>query len=95
VALKSIRQPDVVFVSVALPLAPGASSVGASAHRQTNTEGQFFNAFHQGTYSSVNLLHYPAKNVLVGGELLYGKNEQKGGQTATDHRLQFSAQFRF
>jgi len=43
----------------------------------------------------VNLLHYPAKNVLVGGELLYGKNEQKGGQTATDHRVQFSAQFKF
>jgi len=72
-----------------------SSSLGGSAHRQTNTEGQFVNAFHQGTYSSVNLLHYPAKNVLIGGELLYGKNEQKGGQTATDHRVQFSAQFRF
>jgi len=72
-----------------------SSSVGGSAHRQTNTDGQFFNAFHQGTYGSVNLLHYPAKNVLAGVEFLYGKHEQKNGDSATDHRVQFSAQFRF
>jgi len=72
-----------------------SSSFGASTHRQDNTDGQFFNAFHRGSYASVNLLHYPAKNVLVGGEFLYGKNEQKDGRTGTDHRVQFSAQFKF
>jgi hypothetical protein len=72
-----------------------SSSIGGSIHRQTNTDGQLFNAFHQGTYSSVNLLWYPAKNVIGGVELLYGKNEQKDGASGSDSRVQFSAQFRF
>jgi hypothetical protein len=72
-----------------------SSSFGGSIHRQTNTDGQLFNAFHQGTYTSANLLWYPAKNVIVGGELLWGKNEQKNGDSATDSRVQFSAQFKF
>jgi len=72
-----------------------STSVGASMHRQTNKDGQLPNAFHEGRYASVNLLNYPAKNVLVGGELLYGKNEQFDGRTGTDTRVQFSAQFKF
>ena len=72
-----------------------SSSFGGSIHRQTNTDGQFFNAFHQGTYASANLLWYPAKNVITGGELLWGKHEQKNGDSASDTRVQFSAQFKF
>jgi hypothetical protein len=72
-----------------------SSSFGGSMHRQTNTDGQVFNAFHEGQYSSVNLLYYPAKNVVTGGEFLWGKNEQKGGASASDKRVQFSAQFKF
>jgi hypothetical protein len=72
-----------------------SSSFGGSMHRQTNTDGQLFNAFHQGMYSSVNLLYYPAKNIVTGGEFLWGKNEQKDGASASDKRVQFSAQFKF
>jgi len=72
-----------------------SSSFGASMHRQTNTDGQLDNAFHEGRYASANLLYYPAKNILVGGEVLYGRNEQKNGQTGKDERVQFTAQFKF
>ena len=72
-----------------------SSSFGGSMHRQTNTDGQTFDAFRQGTYASANLLWYPAKNVLGGVELLYGKHEQKDGASATDSRVQFSGQFKF
>jgi len=72
-----------------------SSSLGYSAHRQQNTDGQFGNAFHQGSYASVNLLWYPAKNMLTGAELLWGKLEQKNGLSQDDARVQFSTQFKF
>jgi DcaP outer membrane protein len=71
------------------------SSIGYSQHEQTNTVGQFFNAFKQGSYSLVNLLWSPAKNMTVGGELLWGQKEQKDGQSADDVRVQFSTQYKF
>jgi hypothetical protein len=43
----------------------------------------------------VNLLHYPAKNVMVGGEFLWGKLEQNSGETGHDSRIQFSAKYNF
>ena len=66
-----------------------------SAHRQDNTAGQQGNAFKQGSYASGNLLWYPAKNVMTGVELLWGKLEQFNGESADDVRVQFSAQFKF
>ena len=72
-----------------------SSSLGLSAHRQQNTDGQLGNAFKQGSYASTNLLWYPAKNVMTGAELLWGKLEQKDGLSAEDVRVQFSGQFKF
>ena len=60
-----------------------------------NADGQLANAFKKGTYSSVNLLYMPVKNMTVGGELLWGKRENKDGQSGDDTRVQFSARYKF
>jgi hypothetical protein len=72
-----------------------SSSIGYSETAQHNSGGQEPTAFHTGQYASVNLLHYPAKNVMVGGEFLWGKLEQNSGLTGHDNRVQFSAKFNF
>lgn len=72
-----------------------SSSFGVSAHRQDTTSGQAADAYKQGTYASANLLWYPAKNVMTGAELLWGKLEEKDGDTADDFRVQFSGQYKY
>jgi len=71
------------------------SAIGFSQHTQDNTGGQFDNAFHQGSYGSVNLLYTPAKNVLTGAEYIWGENKAKDGTSADDERIQFSTKFQF
>ena len=72
-----------------------SSSIGWSETRESNTSGQAFDAFHKGSYGSVNLLWYPARNVMTGFEFLYGKRENKDGASGDDTRLQFSAKYTF
>jgi outer membrane DcaP-like protein len=72
-----------------------SSSAGFSQTQQQNSGGQAATAFFKGQYASVNLLHYPAKNVMVGGEFLWGKFEENDGQTGSDSRIQFSSKFNF
>lgn len=72
-----------------------SSSIGYSEHRQNNTDGQIFSAFHKGSYSSANLLYALAGNVLIGGELIWGRLENKLGMTADDYRFQFSTKVSF
>jgi hypothetical protein len=72
-----------------------SSSIGYSQHRQSNTGGQLANAFNKGSYASVNLLYYPVKNVITGAELLWGRLENNDGASGEDHRIQFSAKYKF
>ncbi len=72
-----------------------SSSIGYSAVDQDTTDGQTATAMAKGSYASANLLHYPAQNVMVGGELIWGQRENKNGADASDTRLQFSAKYNF
>ena len=72
-----------------------SSSIGYSEAVQDNSGGQTADAFHAGRYFSVNALHYPTKNVMIGAEFLWGERENKNGNTGSDSRIQFSAKYNF
>jgi len=73
-----------------------SSSLGWSMLRIDNSEGQSADAFHRGDYALVNLLHYPAKNFMVGLEGQYGRRENfRDDWNVDDFRLQFSAKYNF
>lgn len=72
-----------------------SSAIGYSEHRQNNTGGQLATAFHKGSYSSVNLLFAASKNMLLGGEFIWGRLENKFGLSAIDYRFQFSTKVTF
>jgi hypothetical protein len=72
-----------------------SSAIGYSEHEQETLPGQLASAFRKGSYSSVNLLWYPAKNVTLGGELLWGRHEQNDGARNDDRRVQFSTIWKF
>ncbi len=71
------------------------SSIGWSSADLDNTEGQRDDAFDVSQYGLVNILHYPAENIMVGAEFLHGKLELKDGSSGTDTRVQFSFKFNF
>jgi len=73
-----------------------SSAIGCSLSDIDNASSQADSAFSKGQYALVNLLHYPAPNVMVGGELQYGKRENfRDGWTADDLKLQFSFKYNF
>jgi hypothetical protein len=73
-----------------------STSVGYSLVSNENSEGQSSDAFKRGHYALANLLHYPARNVMVGGELQWGERENKSGDFKSDDvRIQFSARYNF
>jgi DcaP outer membrane protein len=72
------------------------SSVGYSRIDIDNSNGQAANAFKDGQYALFNLLYTPVKNVMVGGELQWGKRENfRDGFTSDDFRVQFSFKYNF
>ena len=71
------------------------STAGYSMLDIDNTNAQTPQAFHHGQYALANLLFYPVKNVMMGGEVQWGDRENKGGFTSDDLRFQFSARYNF
>jgi hypothetical protein len=72
-----------------------SSSIGYSQTEVTNTNFQTPTTFHKGQYASGNLLMYPAKGVMVGLEVMWGKRTDNQGLTGDDVRFQLSAKYDF
>jgi hypothetical protein len=73
-----------------------SSTAGYSRVDIDNSELQLPTAFHIGQYATANLVWYPVKNVMMGGEFQWVKrhNFSDGFQTS-DYRLQFSFKYSF
>jgi hypothetical protein len=71
------------------------STAGYSMVDIDNSNGQDGTAFMKGQYALANLLFYPVKNVMMGGEIQWGDRENKNGYTSDDLRFQFSAKYNF
>lgn len=72
-----------------------SSTIGWSMIKLDTSDGQADNEFEAGQIAQVNLLHYPADNVLLGTEFIWGEREDVDGNTGTDYRVQFSLKVNF
>ena len=72
------------------------SSIGYSLVDIDNTEGQIPSAFKRGQYALTNLLYYPVKGVMMGGEFQWGRRaNHSDGFSYNDYRIQFSFKYDF
>jgi hypothetical protein len=71
------------------------SSFGFSETRQWTTSGQEGNAYETGQYGSANLLYHPVPAMLIGPEFLWGRRENRAGDSQVDNRIQFSVKYDF
>ncbi len=72
-----------------------STSVGWSLIDLDTTDGQADNEFKRGQIAQINLLHYPATNVMLGTEFIWGEREDVSGNLGTDYRVQFSLKVNF
>lgn len=72
-----------------------SSSIGYSSTEVDNLPGQEGDAFKKGQYASGNLLYYPAENMMVGAELLWGEREDFDGDSGDDIRVQVTFKYNF
>lgn len=73
-----------------------SSCLGYSMAKIDNTSLQVPSEFHRGEYALFNLLHYPAKNVMIGGEIQWGHRDNFGdGFEVNDYRIQFGFKYNF
>jgi hypothetical protein len=77
-----------------------SSTLGYSLEQITNSDLQADNAFHKGQYALVNVMYYPAPNVMLGPEFQWGKRDnfnQHGTNdlNASDMKIQVSFKYNF
>ena len=73
-----------------------SSAIGYSAQDNDNTDGQAPDAFRVGKYALGNLLYYPVPNVMMGGELQWGRRENFSDDFQSDgFKVQFSFKYNF
>jgi hypothetical protein len=73
-----------------------SSTIGYSRVDITNSDGQAPDAYKTGQYALANLLYYPTKGVMMGGELQWGSRQNfSDGWSVNDLRIQFSFKYNF
>jgi hypothetical protein len=73
-----------------------SSTIGYSFENISNTAQQVGSAFHQGDYALTNLLYYPTKNVMMGGEFQFGRRVNfADGWNYNDYKVQFSFKYNY
>ena len=72
-----------------------SSSIGYSFTEVDNTNFQDPGAFKKIDYASGNLLYYPAENLMVGGELMWGQRKNNDDASEDDVRFQFTVKYNF
>ena len=73
-----------------------SSTIGYSRTDIDNSNAQAPDAYQTGQYALGNLLYYPAPNVMVGGELQWGRRENfSDGFDSDGFKLQFSFRYNF
>ncbi len=73
-----------------------SSTVGYSLTDTENTDGMASDAYKRGHYFLGNLLHYPAPNVMVGGEFQWGRRENfSDGFSSDGAKIQVSFKYNF
>lgn len=73
-----------------------SSSFGGSMVNIWNSDAESASDFHQGYYALTNLLYYPIKNVMAGGEFQYGRRVNfRNGYNFNDFRVQFSFKYSY
>ncbi|TRX71707.1 DcaP family trimeric outer membrane transporter [Carboxylicivirga sp. M1479] len=73
-----------------------SSSAGFSMLDTDHANGQAPDSYATGKYAVANLLYYPAKNIMAGVELQYGKRENFSDGFSSDIvKLQFSFKYNF
>ena len=72
-----------------------SSTIGWSMTDLDTSDGQGPSEFEKGQIATINLLHYPRDNVLLGTEFGWGQREDVNGDTGSDYRVQFSLKVSF
>ena len=72
-----------------------SSSIGYSFTEVDNTNFQDPGAFQKIDYASGNLLYYPAENLMVGAELMWGERTNNDDRSEDDVRFQFTVKYSF
>jgi hypothetical protein len=72
------------------------TSIGYSMLNIQNERLQDVSAFHRGQYGLANLLFHPVKNVMMGGELQWGRRQNRAdGWEFDDYRIQMGFRYNF
>ncbi len=73
-----------------------SSTLGYSYENISNSAQELGSDFHQGHYALANLLYYPTKNVMMGGEFQFGRRVNfNDGWNYNDYRVQFSFKYNY